>query len=157
MADPRVGMRALPRSNFFHYRPSTKLWEVNVFTVVCLSTGGAWVSLVPCPFQGTGSLVPGHFLGRYVRGGWVCPWVGMSFCKHFVPVPLCLVLPLSNPQHRIQPGVGGPRNMNSMWPPLAAISFMTYLYRAGGPWPPRHPLDPLLNPGSATVNWCLFS
>ena len=36
--------------------------------------------------------------------------------------------------------------MKSMWPPLAAIFFMTYLYRAGGggPWPPRHPLDPLL-------------
>ena len=36
--------------------------------------------------------------------------------------------------------------MKSMWPPLAAIFFMTYFYRAlGGPWPPRHPLlDPLL-------------
>ena len=31
--------------------------------------------------------------------------------------------------------------MKSMWPPLTAIFFMTYLYRAGGggPWPPRHP------------------
>ena len=43
-------------------------------------------------------------------------------------------------------GGGGPRNMKSMWPPLAAIFFMTYFYRAwGGAWPPRHPpLDPLL-------------
>ena len=39
----------------------------------------------------------------------------------------------------------GPRNMKSMWLPLAAIFFMTYLYRAGGAWPPRHP------PGSATA------
>ena len=40
-------------------------------------------------------------------------------------------------QHRIQrPGRGGARNMKSMWPPLAAIFFMTYLYRAGGAWPP---------------------
>ena len=40
---------------------------------------------------------------------------------------------------------GGPRNMKSMRPPLAAIFFMTYFYRAGGgamaPSPP---------PGSAT-------
>ena len=35
--------------------------------------------------------------------------------------------------------VGGPTNMKSMWMPLVAICFMTYLYRAGGPWPPRHP------------------
>ena len=35
--------------------------------------------------------------------------------------------------------------MKSMGPPLAAIFFMTYFYRAGGAWPPRHPLDPLLN------------
>ena len=49
-------------------------------------------------------------------------------------------------QHRIQrPGVGeGARNMKSMWLPLVVIFFMTYLYRAGGAWPPRHPLDPLL-------------
>ena len=40
--------------------------------------------------------------------------------------------------------VGGARNMKSVWPPLVAIFFMTYLYRAGGPWPPRIP------PGSAT-------
>ena len=45
---------------------------------------------------------------------------------------------------------GGPRNMKSMWPPLAAIFFMTCFYRArGGPWPPRPP------PGSATVIYCL--
>ena len=34
--------------------------------------------------------------------------------------------------------------MKSMRPPLAAIFFMTYFHRAGGPWPPRPP------PGSAT-------
>ena len=47
-------------------------------------------------------------------------------------------------------GGRGPRNMKSIWPPSAAIFFMTYLYRAGGggggEWPPRHPLDPLLLP-----------
>ena len=43
-------------------------------------------------------------------------------------------------------GGEGARNVKSMWLPLAAIFFMTYLYRAGGgwAWPPRHP------PGSAT-------
>ena len=30
---------------------------------------------------------------------------------------------------------GGARNMKSMWSPLAAIFFMTCLYRAGGAWP----------------------
>ena len=39
----------------------------------------------------------------------------------------------------------GPRNMKSMRPPSAAIFFMTYFHRAGGPWPPRPPLDPLLD------------
>ena len=35
--------------------------------------------------------------------------------------------------------------MKSMWPPLAAIFFMTYLYRAGGTMAPSAPpLDPLL-------------
>ena len=34
--------------------------------------------------------------------------------------------------------------MKSMRPPLVAIFFMTYFHRAGGPWPPRPPLDPLL-------------
>ena len=35
---------------------------------------------------------------------------------------------------------GGPRNMKSMQPPLAAIYFMTYFHRAGrGAWPPRPP------------------
>ena len=29
-------------------------------------------------------------------------------------------------------GGEGPRNMKSMWPPLAAIFLMTYFYRAGG-------------------------
>ena len=43
-------------------------------------------------------------------------------------------------------GGGGSRNMKSMWPPLAAIFFMTYLYRAvGGHGPLGTPL-----PGSAT-------
>ena len=42
-------------------------------------------------------------------------------------------------------GGGGPRNMKSMWLPLAAIFFMTYLYRAeGGMAPSATPLDPLL-------------
>ena len=37
--------------------------------------------------------------------------------------------------------------MKFMWPQLAAIFFMTYLYRAGGgAWPPRHPS------GSATAS-----
>ena len=35
--------------------------------------------------------------------------------------------------------------MKSMRPPSAAIFFMTYFYRAGGPWPPRPPPDPLLS------------
>ena len=49
-------------------------------------------------------------------------------------------------QHQIQwPGRGGPRNMKSMWPPLAAIFLMTYFYRAWGAMPPSAPpLDPLL-------------
>ena len=47
---------------------------------------------------------------------------------------------------------GGPRNMNSMRPPLAAIFFMTNFYRnRGGPCPPRPPLDPLL------WCWCFVS
>ena len=43
---------------------------------------------------------------------------------------------------------GGARNMKSMRPPSVAIFFMTYFHRAGkgGPWPPRLPLDPLLQP-----------
>ena len=57
----------------------------------------------------------------------------------------CLLFLIMYHQHRIQwPGWGGARNMNSMGPPLAAIFFMTYFYRAWGAWPPRHP------PGSAT-------
>ena len=40
---------------------------------------------------------------------------------------------------------GGPRNMKSMWPPSAAIFFMTYFHRArGGHGPLGSPLDPLL-------------
>ena len=31
----------------------------------------------------------------------------------------------------------GPRNMKSIWLPLAAIFFMTYFYRTGGGMPPR--------------------
>ena len=51
-------------------------------------------------------------------------------------------------QHRIQrPGGGeGARNMKSMWPPLAAIFFMTCLYRAGG----GGAMAPSAPPGSAT-------
>ena len=33
----------------------------------------------------------------------------------------------------------GPRNMNSMWSPLAAIFFMTYFNRTGGLWSPQPP------------------
>ena len=42
-------------------------------------------------------------------------------------------------------GGGGARNMKSIWLPLVAIFFMTYLYRAGGHGPLGIPL------GSATV------
>ena len=42
----------------------------------------------------------------------------------------------------------GPRNMKSMWSPLAAIFFMTYLYRVGGAMAPSAPpLDLLLGSG----------
>ena len=41
---------------------------------------------------------------------------------------------------------GGPRNMKSMWPPSAAIFFMTYFYRARGGHGPLGPPPP----GSAT-------
>ena len=40
----------------------------------------------------------------------------------------------------------GAKNMKSMWPPLVAIFFMTYFYRAGGGG--GH--GPLGLPGSAT-------
>ena len=40
--------------------------------------------------------------------------------------------------------VGGPRNMKSMWLPLAAIFFMTCLYRAGGAMAPSASPDLLL-------------
>ena len=56
--------------------------------------------------------------------------------------------------------VGGPRNMKSMWPPLAAIFFMTYFYRAwgeGGMAPSAPPLDPLLGAASAWFSiWQTF-
>ena len=41
----------------------------------------------------------------------------------------------------------GPRNMKSMWPPLAAIFFMTHFYRAGGGG-----MAPSAPPGSATAS-----
>ena len=41
-------------------------------------------------------------------------------------------------------GRGEPRDMKSMWPPLVAIFFMTYFYRAGGGMAPSAPPDPLL-------------
>ena len=73
-------------SNF--HRPPTKLQEGNVFTGVCLSTGGVyarsqvlsgvlclvpgpfwgWVLLVPGPFWGWVSLIPGPFWGIPGRG-----------------------------------------------------------------------------------------
>ena len=44
--------------------------------------------------------------------------------------------------------VGGPGNMKSMWPPLAAIFFMIDFHRAGGhgPLAPSPPLLPLTPP-----------
>ena len=51
-----------------------------------------------------------------------------------------LALRVLHEQYRIQRlGRGGPRNMKSMWPPLTAIFFMTYLYRAGGAMAPSAP------------------
>ena len=49
-------------------------------------------------------------------------------------------------QHRIQRpgGERGARNMKSMWPPIAAIFFVTYFYRVGGSMAPSTPPDPLL-------------
>ena len=35
--------------------------------------------------------------------------------------------------------------MKSMRPPLVAIFYMTYFHRAGRPWPPHPPPDPLLH------------
>ena len=35
--------------------------------------------------------------------------------------------------------------MKSMEPSLMDIFFMTFFYRAGGPWPPRPPLAPILS------------
>ena len=50
--------------------------------------------------------------------------------------------------------------MKSMWPPLAAIFFMTYFYRAGGGHGPLGPppVDPLLcqekaNSSSVALKW----
>ena len=53
--------------NLSCYRLPTKLREVNVFTGVCLFTGGR-VSLGLS--GGTVSLVPGHFRGLGYIGGW---------------------------------------------------------------------------------------
>ena len=39
---------------------------------------------------------------------------------------------------------GEPRNMKSMWPPSAAIFFMTYFDKGRGPMAPSAPLDLLL-------------
>ena len=48
-----------------------------------------------------------------------------------------IIVILRQYQHQIQrQGGEGARNMKSMWPPLAAIFFMTYLYRAGGAMAP---------------------
>ena len=101
----------------FHYRPSTKLGEGNVFTGVCHSVRGwvgrgylgyqvpsrGWVSLVPRPFWGylwyqvpsrdgyAWSQVPSGGDG-YVHGVGVCLGVGM-----WVPTPL---VPTSSGGHR---------------------------------------------------------
>ena len=47
--------------------------------------------------------------------------------------------------------MGGARSMKSMWPPLAAIFLMTYLYRAGMHGALGTPLDPLLIRGPILV------
>ena len=48
-------------------------------------------------------------------------------------------------------GYGGPRNMKSMWPPLAVIFFMTYFYRDREGHGHLGPLDPLLQWPDYTV------
>ena len=50
---------------------------------------------------------------------------------------------------------GGPRNMKSMGPPLAAIFFMTYFHRARGAMAPSAPppLDPLLIYHIKSIHW----
>ena len=57
------------------YRLQTKLWEDNVFTGVCLPTGGrGWVSLAPCPFRRVGISGTTALLGVGVGMSrwWVC-------------------------------------------------------------------------------------
>ena len=53
-----------------------ELREGDVFTSVCLSERGGWVSLVPGPFQGVVCLVSGPFQRGCVSRGWVSiPWL----------------------------------------------------------------------------------
>ena len=49
-------------------------------------------------------------------------------------LPSISIVPISGSSGRVR----GPRNMKSVWPPLVAIFFMTYFYRAGG----HAPLSP---------------
>ena len=59
-----------------HYRPQTKLQEVNVFTGVCLFTGGVVGIFGPMFFLGVGISGTRSFPGGgYVQGGWVYLWV----------------------------------------------------------------------------------
>ena len=73
--------------------------------------------------------MPNNKLAHASLGWWPSPWE-------------ILDPPSSGSSGRVR---GGPRNMKSMRAPLAAIFFMTYFHRPGGPWPPRPPL------GSATA------
>ena len=63
-------------------------------------------------------------------------------CENITFPKLRLLAAASDPAGRVGEGA---RNMKSMWLPLVAIFFMTYLYRAGGTMvPSAPPLDPLL-------------
>ena len=69
----------------------TKLWVGNVFTSVCLSTGGSgWVCLVPGSLQGVSMPCPRSFLGRVgIPGRWYTRWArytrGLGIPEGWVP------------------------------------------------------------------------